>query len=170
MSTTPSPNVEDEILRLATFALGADLLAIDIMRIREISRPLPVTPVPRAPRGMVGVIDMRGQVLPLFDLRVRFELPPRPENEVHLARHLVVRLDGRTFGLVVDRMHDVVSVRRNQLRLGRGVLAGEAAEIFHGVCALGERLALLLNLRRVIGRNDQLAIDRILRDDTPEGL
>lgn len=160
----PAP---DEALRLATFAVGGDLFAIDIMRIREISRPLTITPVPRAPPGMVGVIDLRGQVLPLFDLRERFELPPRSAAEEQTVRHLIVRLDGRTFGVVVDAMHDVVGVTRSQLRIGAGVLIGEAAEVFFGVCAVpaqhgGDRLALLLNLRRLINRHDRLALKDML--------
>ncbi len=163
---TTTPGTVDEVLRLATFNVGTDLFAIDIMRIREIARALTVTAVPRAPHGMVGVIDVRGQVLPLFDLRVRFELPARTAAEEGLVRHLIVRLDGRTFGLVVDRMHDVVSIPRSKLRIGKGVLAGEAAEVFHGVCNVGDQLALLLNLRRVILRHDKLALDQLL-DGTP---
>lgn len=153
------------VVRLATFEVGGDLLAIDIMRIREITRPLPVTPVPRSPHGMVGVIDVRGEVLPLFDLRVRFELPPRPTSEEAAVRQLVVRLDGQVLAIVVDRMHDVVSIERSALRTGRGVLAGEAAEVFVGVAVVGERLALLLNLRRVIQRHDRLAIADLLTGD-----
>jgi len=153
----------DEQLRLATFTIGTDLLAIDIMRIREISRPLPITPVPRSPHGMVGVVDIRGRVLPLFDLRVRFDLPPRSEEDAAGVRHLVVRLDGATFAIVVDRMHDVITVTRRALRHGKGVLVGEAAEVFHGVVAVEDRLALLLNLRRVIQHHDRLAIAELLQ-------
>ena len=60
----------DEVLRLCTFVVGQELFAIDIMRIREIVRPLPVTPVPKSPFGMLGVIDLRGAVLPVFELRL----------------------------------------------------------------------------------------------------
>lgn len=162
----PSP---DEELRLATFAVGKDLFAIDIMRIREITRPLPITPVPKAPHGVVGVIDLRGHVLPLFDLRARFELPPRAAHEEPAVRHLVIRLDGRTYGVVVDAMHDVVNVTRGQLRVGPGVLIGEAAEVFFGVVPVQhggrERLALLLNLRRLITQHDRLALHEILQPE-----
>lgn len=168
MARAPVTQALDENLRLATFAVGGDLFAIDIMRIREIARPLTLTPVPRAPHGMVGVIDLRGQVLPLFDLRERFELPPRSASEEQTVRHLIVRLDGRTFGVVVDAMHDVVGVTRAQLRIGAGVLIGEAAEVFFGVCPVPgaggvDRLALLLNLRRLINRHDRLAIKEMLQ-------
>ena len=116
----------DEEFRLATFAVGDDLYAIDIMRIKEIVRPLPVTAVPKAPAGMVGVIDLRGAVLPLFDLRLRFDLPPRDDVDIAHVRHVIVSLDGRMLGLIVDQVHDVVNVTRSQLRVGEGVLAGES--------------------------------------------
>jgi purine-binding chemotaxis protein CheW len=167
MTTSRSPHSPDESFRFATFSVGKDLFAIDIMRIREIVRPLAVTPVPKAPRGMVGVVDLRGEVLPLFDLRIRFELPTRNEKEQLTARQLIVRLDGRTLGLLVDAMHDVITVRRSQLRVGPGVLSGEAAEVFLGVCPVGDRLALLLNLRRVLTRDDRIAMDAILEGTPP---
>ena len=157
----------DEELRLATFAIGDDLYAIDIMRIREIVRPLPVTPVPKAPAGMVGVIDLRGQVLPLFDLRLRFDLPPRGSEELVHVRQLIVSLDGRVLGIVVDQVHDVVNVKRSQLRVGEGVLAGEAAQVFIGVCpvvtAAGDRLALLLNLRQILAGAHTVPVGELLR-------
>ena len=159
----------DEEFRLATFAVGDDLYAIDIMRIKEIVRPLGVTPVPKAPAGMVGVIDLRGQVLPLFDLRLRFDLPPRSTADLVHVRHVIVTLDGRMLGLVVDQMHDVVNVTRSMLRVGDGVLAGEAAEVFIGVCPVpsssgqGDRLALLLNLRRVLAGAHSIPVGELLR-------
>jgi purine-binding chemotaxis protein CheW len=153
-----------DAFRLATFTVGDDLFAVDIMRIREIARPLQVTPVPRAPHGMVGVVDLRGNVIPVFDLRVRFGLPPRSAAGDPNVRHVILRLDGRSYALVVDAMHDVVTVARAQLRSGPGVLIGDAAEVFHGVCAVGERLALLLNLRRIIERHDRLFLEGLLGD------
>lgn len=153
----------DEEFRLATFAVGDDLYAVDIMRIKEIVRPLPVTPVPKAPAGMVGVIDLRGQVLPLFDLRLRFDLPPRREQDLVHVRHVIVSLDGRMLGLVVDQVHDVINVTRGQLRVGDGVLAGEAAEVFIGVCPYGDRLALLVNLRRVLAGAHSIPVSDLLR-------
>jgi purine-binding chemotaxis protein CheW len=153
---------DNEQLRLATFGVGGDLFAVDIMRIREIARPLPVTSVPRAPPGIAGVIELRGSVIPVLELRARFGLPPRPAELESTARHVVLRLDGRAYALVVDHVDDVVTVARSQIRSGPGVLIGDAADVFHGVCAVGERLALLLNLRRIVERHDRLELDQLL--------
>lgn len=154
----PDPS---ELLRLCTFGVGPELFAIDIMRIREIVRPTEVTPVPRSPFGMVGVIDLRGVVLPLFDLRLRFELPPRNDEEEQRVRYLIVSLDDRLLGLIVDRVFDVLDVERRELRVGPGVLAGDAARYFVGLCPVAGRLALLLNLRRLLSAEDRIAIDRL---------
>jgi purine-binding chemotaxis protein CheW len=167
-ATTPPGPLEH--LQLATFEVGTDLLAVDIMRIREISRALPITPVPRSPHGMVGVVDVRGQILPLFDLRVRFDLPPRTLADEPFVRHLVIRLDGKLLAIVVDRMHDVVSVERSAIRAGHGTLVGEAADVFVGVVMVAERLALLLNLRRIITKADRLALASLSLGSTVEPL
>jgi purine-binding chemotaxis protein CheW len=151
-----------DTFRLATFGVGGDLFAVDIMRIREIARPLQVTPVPRAPAGMAGVIDLRGNVIPVFDLRARFGLPPRPPAADPLARHVILRLDGRSYALVVDHVDDVVTVARSQLRVGPGVLVGDAADVFHGVCPVRDRLVFLLNLRRIIEQHDRLVLEALL--------
>ncbi len=157
----------DETFRLATFAVGGDLLAVDIMRIKEIVRPMPLTAVPKAPSGMIGIVDLRGAILPVFDLRQRFDLPARTKKEEELVRYLIVTLDGRLIGLVVDEVHDVVTVRRRDLKIGDRLLAGEAAEVFIGIAPIssptgGDRLALLLNLRKLLSRHDRLALDEII--------
>ncbi len=155
----------DEVLRLCTFVVGQELFAIDIMRIREIVRPLPVTPVPKSPFGMLGVIDLRGAVLPVFELRLRFDLPARSAAEQERARYLIVNVGHRQLGVVVDDVRDVVDVSRRGLRAGPNVLAGDAARYFVGLCPVGDRLALLLNLQRLLSEEDRVAIDRLRPSD-----
>ncbi len=162
----------DEEFRLATFVVGDDLYAIDIMRIKEIVRPLPITAVPKAPPGMVGVVDLRGSVFPMFDLRARFSLPARAASELPNVRQVIVTLDGRLLGLVVDHVHDVISVKRSMVRVGEGVLEGESANAFLGVVPVAragtaERLALLLNLRRVLRGAHTFGVDALLTGTNP---
>lgn len=157
MTSSPNP---DELLRLCTFTVGDELFAIDIMRIQEIVRPLPVTPVPKSPFGMLGVVDLRGQVLPVFELRRRFDMAAAGETPA-TARYLIVAVDGRRLGLAVDAVHDVIDVSRRDLRVGPGVLAGDASRYFVGLCPVEDRLALLLNLHRLLSSEDRVAIDAI---------
>lgn len=168
----------DEQLRLCTFVVGRELFAIDIMRIREIVRPLPVTPVPKSPFGMLGVIDLRGAVLPIFDLRLRFDLPPRTAAEEARSRYLIVNVGHRQLGIVVDDVRDVRDVSRRELRVGPNVLSGDAARYFVGLCPVGDQLALLLNLQRLLSEEDRVTIDSLSGgsgrvetsgEETPEG-
>ena len=69
-------NSTDEITQLTAFKVGDEEYVVDILRIREIIRPLPVTPVRRGPRFVEGVISLRGSVIPVVDMRRRFGLPP----------------------------------------------------------------------------------------------
>jgi purine-binding chemotaxis protein CheW len=138
----------DEPMRLATFAVGDEVFAIDIMRIREIVRPLATAPVPKAPFGMVGVFNLRGRVLPLFDLRERFGFEAGARSDQ--ARFLIVSLEGRLIGLLVDRVHEVLPTRRRDLRVADAVLRGEAARYFVAVLSRGDDLVLLLNLHRLL--------------------
>jgi len=138
----------EEVIRLAKFAIGREVFAIDIMRIQEIVRPLPVTPVPKAPFGMVGVFNLRGRVLPLYDLRTFFGL--KREKQDPRARFVIVRLDGRKIALVVDNVLEVFSVERKELKLGGRVFSGEAELFFVGVVPHRGRMVLLLNLHRIL--------------------
>jgi purine-binding chemotaxis protein CheW len=143
-------------IQVASFFVGNERLALDLMRLREVVRPMPVTAVPKAPLGMVGVVDLRGEILPMFDLRLRFGLPERGAASSDHVRHLMVRLDGRSLGLVVDCMCDIATISRDQIRTGNslfGSIGGHsrANEFFVGVVQLPKGLALLLNLRRLLG-------------------
>lgn len=152
-----APISPDERLRLCTFAIGDEILAIDIMRIKEIVRPLSVTPVPKAPLAMAGVTDLRGQVLPVFDLRLRFEVPIDHAGDSPHTRFLIVTVDGRLLGLVVDEVFEVVEVTRRDLQIGSGILAGAAQNFFVGVFPTRGRLALLLNIRRLFDGDEKIA-------------
>ena len=148
----------DETIRLATFRVGTETFALDIMRIREIVRPLPVTPVPRAPFAVVGAFNLRGRVLALYDLRERFGQSVPAESTTE-ARYLIVRVERRTIGLLVDRVNDVVSVRRKDLRFG--ALEGEAGEAFVGVVNVDDKLVLLLNVHRLLRSEDAVVLDNL---------
>ena len=112
-------------------------------------------------RQLLGALDLRGAVLPVFELRLRFDLPARTPAEQERARYLIVNVGSRQLGVVVDDVRDVVDVSRRDLRAGPNVLAGDAARYFVGLCPVGDRLALLLNLQRLLSEEDRVAIDRL---------
>ena len=138
----------EEEVRLCCFRVGSDEMVLDIMRVREILRSVPLTPVPRASHGVVGMLDLRGEVVPVLDLRLKFGLPPSEDTTL---RRLMVVLDRRRcWGLYVDAVSEVVRVPRSAIRPGHEVMSGEAAEIFAGVCHHKGRLLLMLNIHRLL--------------------
>lgn len=129
--------LEDD-LKLAGFYVGAGLYGIEIMRIKEViqARTLVVRPVPFAPAIVEGVIQLRGVVIPVVDLRRRFETPIDPAIE-HLNKLIIVSVAGRIAGLKVDRVLGELRVAATSVRPAPSMLRpdGErgAENVFSGV-------------------------------------
>src|SRR5512133_2062133 len=101
-------NNEITEIQLACFRLLDDLYAVDIMRIKEIIRPQKLTPLPKAPAFIEGVINLRGTIIPVVDLRKRFEM--QQKELTVFTRLLIVRIAGQSVGLVVDDVTEVITV------------------------------------------------------------
>ena len=152
-----------ERVELCTFRVGGEDYAVDIMRVREIINPLPVTPVPRAPRFIEGVVRLRSEIIPVVDVRKRFGLPALAPTRK--TKFLVVRIGGRRLALVVDEVTEVVRLARSEIRPAPAFADDGAPRFFLGVCG-GEaasprggqpgarrgtgRLRLLLNVRALL--------------------
>ncbi|NIQ10356.1 MAG: purine-binding chemotaxis protein CheW, partial [Gammaproteobacteria bacterium] len=98
---------------LACFRIGAELYALDIMRIKEIIRPQKLTPVPKAPSFIEGVINLRGAVIPVADLRKRFDQPVGAETRKN--RIVICSLVGKIIGLLVDEVTEVKRYGRKEI-------------------------------------------------------
>lgn len=147
----------DEV-KLAGFWVGSGLYGVDIMRIKEViqAAPHPVRPVPHAPDIVDGVIQLRGVVIPIVDLRRRFGVPIDPELE-RLNKLVIVSVRGRIVGLKVDRVLGEVRVPAGSVRPAPSMLrpedaesAAEAEDMFSGVCRVGDEMVFVVNLEAVI--------------------
>jgi len=147
---------KDPDVHLCVFRVGQEEMVLDIMRIREIMRPLPITPLPHAPEGVRGLIHVRGAVIPLMDMRLRFGLP---SEETSPRQRIMVVLDHRRlWGLLMDQVQEVIRVPRSQLRSGAAIFGGRARDIFSGVCDHRGRLLLMLNLARFLSTEARVSI------------
>ena len=102
---------EDDKIKFAVFSIGAVDFALDIMRIKEIVKPLKITIIPKAPRFIEGVINLRGNIIPIVDLRKRFGVKI-PESPLSSERIIIAKLNGKIIGLIVDLVTDVLSWER----------------------------------------------------------
>ena len=145
----------DPLAQLCTFRVGGEDYALDIMRVREIIHPLPITPVPRAPAFVEGVIRLRGDVIPVLDVRKRLGLRLAPPTRK--SRFLVVNVARRRIALVVDEVREVLRLPRSEIRPAPALGAAPGPRFFLGVCG-GDRaggkggasLRLLLNVKALL--------------------
>ena len=143
-------------IQVACFRLKDDLYAVDIMRIKEIIRPQKLTPLPQAPPFIDGIINLRGAVIPVVDLRKRFDMTPR--DSTISTRLLIVRLSGQTLGLVVDDVTEVITVPVNDIKPPPVVSEGLIANHLLGVCLSGDNLVMLLDIDRLLTTNEVCAL------------
>jgi purine-binding chemotaxis protein CheW len=143
---------EREQLGLAGFYIGGQLYGIDIMRIKEViqARPYPVRPVPHAPSIVEGVIQLRGVVIPVIDLRRRFGVPIDPSFE-RLNKLVIVSVRGRIVGLKVDRILGELRVRADSVRPAPSMLReGDRSGFFAGVCRVDGDMVFVVNIEALI--------------------
>jgi purine-binding chemotaxis protein CheW len=134
-------------VQLCVFRAGDEELVLDIMRVQEIIHPLPVTKVPRAPAAIEGVVNLRGAIVPVIDVRAQLGLP---EGKLPVrARLIVCRVGPHLLGLKVDAVSNVVRVDTAQLKPAP-VSAGVKQPKIIGVCPTGGKLRLMLDVRALV--------------------
>jgi purine-binding chemotaxis protein CheW len=143
--------------QLVVFQLGAELYGVEIARVHEIIRLQSVTKVPRAPAFVEGVINLRGKVIPVVDLRRRFGLPT--VDHTRASRIVVVELGDQVVGIVVDGVSEVLRVNTTTVEPPSPVVAGIDSEYLHGIAKLSDRLVILLDLDRILAREERRALE-----------
>lgn len=135
--------------QLITFRIGDQDLGIDIMAIREIRAWSPVTPLPHAPAFVRGVMNLRGSVLPILDLREQLGWGITDPGQRHVI--LVIQYFTRVLGLIVDQVSDIVTVDGTALQPAPD-LDVAAARLIEGLAALDSRMVMVLDLDRLLSR------------------
>ena len=135
-----------------TFALGQEVYGVDILRVKEIRGWSPVTRIPQSPPAVLGVLNLRGAIVPIVDLRVRFAMQSAEFNAVTVVIVLSLRTaDGqRECGIVVDSVRDVVDIVAGGLRPAPAMHGCQANEFIEGITTLGEQMLILLDADRLV--------------------
>lgn len=137
-----------ESVQVATFQIGAEEYGVDISQIQEIIRMVEVTRVPRTPAFMEGVINLRGQLIPIVDLRVRFGMERVPHTKN--TRIIVTDIGTKRVGIVVDAATEVLTIPLEAIEEPPEMMAGVGADYLQGVGKVGDRLIILLDLTMVV--------------------
>ncbi|MHC5080649.1 MAG: chemotaxis protein CheW [Planctomycetota bacterium] len=144
------------LLQLVTFRLGDEEYALDILTVREINRMMEITRVPRAPDFIEGVVNLRGNVIPIIDLRKRFGLPAREADKA--TRIIVSEVDRRVVGFIVDTVTEVLRIHAETVE-PPGDIAGIDAEYIKGVGKIEDRLLILLDVDRILTKREKQVLE-----------
>jgi len=154
-SETQSQNAGDnEILQLVSFEIGAEEYAIPILAVQEINRMMPITCVPHSPPAVEGVINLRGRIIPVIDMRKRFGMEASADTSD--ARIIVVEVgqEGRVLGFTVDRVHEVLRLDKSIVDPAPTMSGACDADFVKGVGKLEDRLLILIDLDRLFSDID----------------
>lgn len=136
-----------EQLQLVTFGIGDEEFGVDILAVQEINRMMELTRVPQSPPEVEGVINLRGKIIPVLDLRTRFGLPQSERGEQ--SRIVVVEVHGKILGFIVDRVHEVLRIDSSIVEPAPAMVCSIDSDFIAGVGRLEDRLLILLDLQRL---------------------
>ncbi|MFD2116808.1 chemotaxis protein CheW [Paenibacillus yanchengensis] len=149
-----------EELKVIVFALGNEEYGIEVDKVQTIERMLPITRVPKTAPFIKGVINLRGSVIPVIDLRGRFSLPETEVNE-H-SRIIVVKVNDIEVGFIVDAANDVIDIDTSTIDNPPEIVGGIKAKYLHGIAKIGEeRLLIMLNLQEVLNKQEIIQLEEL---------
>jgi purine-binding chemotaxis protein CheW len=139
--------------QILTFVLGDETYGVDILRVQEIRGWSAVTKIPHAPAHVLGVLNLRGSIVPIVDLRMRLALERAEYTTVTVIIVMSVNTPAgrRDFGVVVDGVSDVVDVDFAEVKPAPELGSRDATDYIHGLVSVAERMVVLLDFDRLIG-------------------
>ena len=145
--------------QLVVFDLSGEAYGIAIESVREIIRLQEITQVPRTPSFVEGVINLRGKVIPVVELRKRFGLEAKERDED--TRIVNVDIGGQEIGMVVDAVTEVLRISSNQVEPPSAVITTADSGYLRGIAKLDDRLIILLDLDQILNTDEKAEIDEI---------
>ncbi|QDU57662.1 Chemotaxis protein CheW [Aeoliella mucimassa] len=142
----------DDSTQYLTFTLQEEQYGIEILWVQEIKGHTKVTPIPNAPHYLCGVVNLRGTVVPVIDLRARFSMPEKPYDQFTCI--IVVNVNGRVGGLVVDTVSDVLNIATDSIAAPPDLASTKEQSCITGLGKMDDRIVLLLDAERVFEKQD----------------
>lgn len=151
MQTQKQQQTRTDIVQLATFFLGEELFGVDTLRVQEILTYQEITSVPLAPDYVRGLINLRGQIVTVIDLRCRLGFEKLEQERSSM--NLIVNSDEGLMSLLVDNIGNVLDIPSNRLLPPPGTIRGVAVRYIQEVCQLEDTLLIVLNLQNILQLN-----------------
>ena len=142
-----------------TFTLGSEEYGMDILKVQEIRGYDAVTAIANTPEFIKGVINLRGTIVPIVDLRVKFHLGKVEYNELTVV--IILNLGARVVGIVVDSVSDVLALTPEQIRPVPDLSAGLDTRYLMGLGTVGERMLILVDIEKLMSSNEMALMDQV---------
>lgn len=140
--------ISEELLQLVSFKLGDAEFGVDILRVQEINKMMDLTVVPNTPSFVEGVVNLRGRIIPVINLRSKLGMPVREYDTE--TRIIVVELDDKTIGFIVDEVNEVLRIPKSITEQPPQIVSGVDSEYITAIGKLEDRLLILLDLTRIL--------------------
>jgi len=153
----------EELLQLVSFNIDNEEFGIDILKVEEIIRVISITKIPNAPDFIEGVINLRGKVIPVIDLRTRLNKIRKSHD--NNTRVIVVEVSGKTVGFLVDSVKEVLRIPKNITEPPPSMVSGVNSEYITAIGKLEDRLLILLDLEKVLDYRQKEELSQINNSD-----
>lgn len=148
--------------RYVSFGLGGSLYCVPVEQVLQILRLEGLIEIPKPPPFVIGVLNLRGDIIPVVSLRARLELPPekpvKPGADVRKRRVVITRVNGKPYGLDVDEVREIVEIEDGGIATDATSVLGGRADFLVGIARRGEGVYLVLDLARVLGSGRDLPL------------
>ncbi|MBX7167545.1 MAG: chemotaxis protein CheW [Pirellulales bacterium] len=146
-------------MQLVSFRLGQEEYGVEITKVQEIILMGEITRVPQTPPFIKGLINLRSTVIPIVDLRLRFGLSTEANTDE--TRIMVVNVAGKTIGIIVDAVSEVLRISKDQIAPPPPTVAGLGREYLTGLVKLESRLLIMLDIDQILGGQENAALEAV---------
>lgn len=159
MAQIEEKQVEDNVIQWVTFHLNNEVYGIAVMQVMEVLRSVDITPVPGAPDYVLGIINLRGNVVTVIDTRKRFSLPSKEVDD--LSRIVIIESNGQVLGMLVDCVAEVVYLKESEIDIAPNVGNDESSRFIQGVHSKGDSLLILVDINKLLTQDEWEAISEL---------
>ena len=147
----------DPIMQWVTFRLSDEKYGINVMQVQEVLRITEIAPVPGAPSYVLGIINLRGNVVTVIDTRNRFGLMPKETDDA--SRIVIIETERHIIGILVDSVAEVVELRGSEIETAPNVGNEESSKYIQGVTSSDNELLILVDLNKFLSEEEQSELD-----------
>ncbi|MFO7445552.1 MAG: chemotaxis protein CheW [Ignavibacteriaceae bacterium] len=159
MEKTVEKTESSEILQLVSFKIEQEEFGVDILKVQEINKLVQITKVPNSPEFVEGVVNLRGRIIPIIDLRTRLGIAKKAHNKD--TRIIVIELNGNTIGFIVDAVSEVLRISSDIIESPPAISKGINSDYITSVAKLEDRLLILLDLEKLLNVEEAELIENM---------